>query len=63
MRLFKGIITRRRLGDSLSYLPLCVLLFAIFWTSSVTAEKTAADYFVHSLPGQPDGPLLKIHAG
>lgn len=27
------------------------------------AEKTAADYYVHSLPGQPDGPLLKMHAG
>lgn len=26
-------------------------------------EKTAADYFVHSLPGAPDGPLLKMHAG
>lgn len=27
------------------------------------AEKTASDYYVHSLPGQPDGPLLKMHAG
>jgi len=27
------------------------------------AEKTAGDYFVHSLPGAPDGPLLKMHAG
>jgi carboxypeptidase D len=25
--------------------------------------KTAADYFVHSLPGAPDGPLVKMHAG
>lgn len=28
-----------------------------------TADKTAADYFVHSLPGAPKGPLLKMHAG
>jgi hypothetical protein len=27
------------------------------------AEKSQADYFVHSLPGQPKGPLLKMHAG
>ncbi len=29
----------------------------------VAAEKTAADYFVESLPGAPEGPLLKMHAG
>ncbi|KAI6248415.1 Pheromone-processing carboxypeptidase kex1 [Erysiphe necator] len=27
------------------------------------AEKTAADYYVRSLPGAPSGPLLKMHAG
>ncbi|KAH0551322.1 Cell death protease [Trichoglossum hirsutum] len=27
------------------------------------AEKASSDYFIHSLPGQPDGPLLKMHAG
>lgn len=25
--------------------------------------KSAADYYVKSLPGQPDGPLLNMHAG
>ncbi|KAH8693079.1 pheromone processing carboxypeptidase KexA [Talaromyces proteolyticus] len=25
--------------------------------------QSAADYYVKSLPGQPDGPLLKMHAG
>lgn len=30
---------------------------------AVNADKTAADYYVHSLPGAPDGPLLKMHAG
>jgi carboxypeptidase D len=24
---------------------------------------TAGDYFVKSLPGQPEGPLIKMHAG
>lgn len=27
------------------------------------AEKTAADYFVHSLPGAPKDTLVKMHAG
>jgi len=27
------------------------------------SSKSAADYFVESLPGQPDGPLPKMHAG
>ena len=30
--------------------------------SSAVADKTAADYFVSSLPGAPE-PLLKMHAG
>jgi carboxypeptidase D len=30
--------------------------------SAGRADKTAADYFVHSLPGAPE-PLLKMHAG
>lgn len=25
--------------------------------------QSAADYYVKSLPGQPAGPLLKMHAG
>ena len=25
--------------------------------------QSAADYYVKSIPGQPDGPLLKMHAG
>ncbi|KAJ5489603.1 Pheromone-processing carboxypeptidase kex1 [Penicillium diatomitis] len=31
--------------------------------AAAVAAKSAADYFVHSLPGAPDGPLLKMHAG
>lgn len=63
MRLFKEPYISRRLRSRVTYLPLCILLASIFWTAGVMAEKTAADYFVHSLPGQPDGPLLKMHAG
>lgn len=33
------------------------------WLPGVVAEKTQADYFVQSLPGAPEGPLLKMHAG
>ncbi|KAI9789677.1 MAG: Cell death protease [Peltula sp. TS41687] len=29
----------------------------------VVGDKTAADYFVRSMPGAPEGPLLKMHAG
>ncbi|KAI9844588.1 MAG: Cell death protease [Thelocarpon superellum] len=29
----------------------------------VAEGKTASEYFVHSLPGAPSGPLLKMHAG
>lgn len=37
---------------------ICILL------CDVTAlQKTAADYYVQSLPGQPAGELLKMHAG
>ncbi|KAI9827027.1 MAG: Cell death protease [Phylliscum demangeonii] len=39
------------------------LLCASLLLLRVQGEKTAADYFVHSLPGAPDGPLLKMHAG
>lgn len=41
----------------------CALLSLTSLPSAAAAEKTAADYFVHSLPGAPDGPLLKMHAG
>jgi len=32
-------------------------------SSTVLADPSAGDYYVHSLPGAPDGPLLKMHAG
>ncbi|KAK4104548.1 alpha/beta-hydrolase [Parathielavia hyrcaniae] len=34
------------------------------WTATLAvADKAAGDYFVHSLPGAPEGPLVKMHAG
>nr|POE85469.1 pheromone-processing carboxypeptidase kex1 [Quercus suber] len=35
------------------------------WTSclSATTEKSAADYYVHSLPGAPSSPQLNMYAG
>ncbi|CAF9914223.1 Cell death protease [Imshaugia aleurites] len=42
----------------------CIWLSLCMWMWNVSAaQKTAADYYVQSLPGQPDGPLLKMHAG
>jgi carboxypeptidase D len=63
MRLFHSPPVRRRgWAGSATWL---VWIAANLWlgTKIVGADKTAADYFVHSLPGQPDGPLLKMHAG
>lgn len=31
--------------------------------ASTALAESQADYFVHSLPGAPEGPLLKMHAG
>ncbi|KAI1465912.1 alpha/beta-hydrolase [Daldinia caldariorum] len=39
------------------------LLGLACWTSITGAEKTAGDYFVHSLPGAPKGDMVKMHAG
>lgn len=52
----------RRKGSWLaawSFWVLATLLFGI----PLASAKTQADYYVKSLPGQPDGPLLKMHAG
>lgn len=39
------------------------LILSLLLLPAAYADKTAADYYVHSLPGAPDGPLLKMHAG
>lgn len=40
----------------------CLLLSSAMLSQLVKADMTAADYYVHSLPGAPE-PLLKMHAG
>lgn len=38
---------------------------ALSWIipTAYAADKSAADYFVHSLPGAPATPYIKMHAG
>lgn len=33
------------------------------WLATLAIADGAGDYFVHSLPGAPEGPLVKMHAG
>lgn len=44
-------------------LSICAILSMLLLPPTAVAEKSAGDYFVHSLPGAPEGPLLKMHAG
>ncbi|KAI0015987.1 Alpha/Beta hydrolase protein [Xylariomycetidae sp. FL0641] len=37
-------------------------LFALNWLAPAVAQS-AGDYYVHELPGAPEGPLVKMHAG
>jgi len=59
MRIFTRDRLRGRTGQLLS---ICGLLSIAMLPAATIADKTAADYFVHSLPGAPE-PLLKMHAG
>ena len=43
--------------------PLSLLLFCLSWFGLTVSAKNAGDYYVRSLPGQPDGQLLQMHAG
>lgn len=43
-----------------------VAFATLSWMIAVAAdssEKTASDYYVHSLPGAPETPFIKMHAG
>ncbi|AEO63549.1 uncharacterized protein THITE_2108975 [Thermothielavioides terrestris NRRL 8126] len=45
-------------------LPALIAAVALPWIIPLAAaDKTAADYFVHSLPGAPEAPPVKMHAG
>ncbi|KAI1372921.1 Alpha/Beta hydrolase protein [Hypoxylon crocopeplum] len=39
------------------------LLSLALWPTVASADMTAGDYYVHSLPGIPKGDLIKMHAG
>ena len=59
------MVLDRRWHSLLGLLPFTtVTLTLLSCLPSASAQmKTAADYFVHDLPGAPEGPLLKMHAG
>lgn len=41
-----------------------VAVAALSWIiPTAFADKSAADYFVHNLPGAPATPYIKMHAG
>lgn len=63
MRFFTPRNERLRKGKGAFLTGVWGLLSISMLPSLAMADKTAADYFVHSLPGAPDGPLLKMHAG
>jgi carboxypeptidase D len=45
-------------------LPAIIAALALPWAATAAAGgKSAGDYFVHSLPGAPAEPLVKMHAG
>jgi len=39
------------------------LVASTSWLPALAVAKTQADYFIRDLPGAPEGPLLKMHAG
>ncbi|KAJ5051546.1 uncharacterized protein L3040_001322 [Drepanopeziza brunnea f. sp. 'multigermtubi'] len=51
-----------RLQGGTGILSICGLLSMAMLPAAIQADKKAADYYVHSLPGAPE-PLLKMHAG
>ncbi|KAF9887441.1 Cell death protease [Aspergillus nanangensis] len=55
--------TSRRAIDADTFPSLPWLLPLLLLNSLLVSAKSAADYYVHSLPGAPEGPLLKMHAG
>ena len=45
-------------------MPMVALALFALWPSASVADKTAADYYVHDLPGVPkDSTPIKMHAG
>lgn len=48
---------------SLATVASWALSLLLFSNVESASAKSAADYYVRSLPGAPAGPLLKMHAG
>ncbi|KAL3459953.1 pheromone-processing carboxypeptidase kex1 [Aspergillus heterothallicus] len=48
---------------SLPLLSTWALSLSLLLNSAAVTAQSAADYYVSSLPGAPEGPLLKMHAG
>ncbi|KAI9753245.1 MAG: Cell death protease [Chaenotheca gracillima] len=64
MRFFTSFPPSRRKDTTmLSAAALWTVLSLLLCSVQTLAEKSAGDYYVHSLPGAPKGPLLKMHAG
>jgi len=56
------MLVSSRQWTSWSSLLLSTLLSSICFSTPAAADKTAADYYIHSLPGAPQ-PLLNMYAG
>ncbi|KAL5363067.1 pheromone-processing carboxypeptidase kex1 [Aspergillus floccosus] len=54
---------RRTAKDAASLPFLSWTLSLLVLNPLLVSAKSAADYYVRSLPGAPEGPLLKMHAG
>lgn len=55
-----------RIQQKTFFMPLLLqvwLCMSLLLYHVAALERTAADYYVQSLPGQPAGELLKMHAG
>ncbi|KAI9039521.1 serine-type carboxypeptidase kexA [Aspergillus affinis] len=60
---FSSASARKEKGAA-SFLAVSWLLSLLFiMNPTLISAATAADYYVRSLPGAPEGPLLKMHAG
>ncbi|PKY00939.1 pheromone-processing carboxypeptidase kex1 [Aspergillus campestris IBT 28561] len=67
---FRGASRKQKTSTSsfpsaglLSWTASLLLLLSIPSVVAAKSAKSAADYYVRSLPGAPEGPLLKMHAG
>lgn len=54
-----AFLTRLRVSSA----AVLLAAFSLPWLDMVSAQKSAADYFVHALPGAPSTPSIKMHAG